>query len=151
MLLFGSHATAFAPPSAPPSRAAEKAPAAEKASDGRGWLGSHVELGFTQVGLVTTDSFCETVRAGFVANEQEISETFGEWFTNCAKKAITEALKENGVLTKANFGEALKENGVLTKANFGKALVEIKVLTETQLQVHPAGRARAEPALQTGD
>ena len=174
-LLFGSHATAFVPlsaDSAPPLRAAEKVPAAEKASDGRGWIGPHIELGLTKAGFITADNFCETVRSGFVENEQEISGKFGEWFkynanenkmvtqdnivasliennqmlclffskemqeplSRALKKAIKEGLKEEGVLTTANFAEALDECGVLTTANFAEALDESKVLTETNFK-----------------
>ena len=118
-------------------------------------------MGFTQVGLVTTDSFCETVRAGFVANEQEISETFGEWFTNCAnenkmvtkdnivapiivnKQMLTLSLSKemqeplSRALKKAikeALDEALDENKVLTETNFAEALDKNKVLTETNLK-----------------
>ena len=114
-------------------------------------------MGFTQVGLVTTDSFCETVRAGFVANEQEISETFGEWFTNCAnenkmvtkdnivapiivnKQMLTLSLSKemqeplSRALKKAikeALDEALDENKVLTETNFAEALDKNGVLTE---------------------
>ena len=81
-------------------------------------------------------------------------------------KAFAEALKKNEVLTKANFAEALEENEVLTKASFAEALEENGVLTKlgqlrggarkeqgahrAEHQAHHAGRARAEPALQTG-
>ena len=156
-LLFGSHATAFVPlsaDSAPPLRAAEKVPAAEKASDGRGWIGPHIELGLTKAGFITADNFCETVRSGFVENEQEISGKFGEWFKYNANenKMVTQdnivaSLIENNQMLclffskemqeplsralKKAIKEALDEYGVLTKANFAEALDESKVLTET--------------------
>ena len=159
-LLFGSHATAFVPlsaDSAPPLRAAEKVPAAEKASDGRGWIGPHIELGLTKAGFITADNFCETVRSGFVENEQEISGKFGEWFKYNANenKMVTQdnivaSLIENNQMLclffykemqeplsralKKAIKEALDEYGVLTKANFAEALDESKVLTETNFK-----------------
>jgi hypothetical protein len=155
-LLFGSHATAFVPlsaDSAPPLRAAEKVPAAEKASDGRGWIGPHIELGLTKAGFITADNFCETVRSGFVENEQEISGKFGEWFKYNANenKMVTQdnivaSLIENNQMLclffskemqeplsralKKAIKEALDEYGVLTKANCAEALDEYGVLTK---------------------
>ena len=66
-------------------------------------------------------------------------------------KAFAEALKKNEVLTKANFAEALEENGVLTKLGQlrGGARKE-QGAHRAEHQAHHAGRARAEPALQTG-
>ena len=66
-------------------------------------------------------------------------------------KAFAEALKKNEVLTKANFAEALEENGVLTKLGQlrGGARKE-QGAHRAEHKAHHAGRARAEPALQTG-
>jgi len=147
MLLFVYHAMASATPSA------DSAPR-EKATDAWGWLGPHVGMGLTQSGFVTADNFCETVRSGFVANEQEIKAKFGEWFMYyekdhkmVTKKNIVASLIENKQMLALSFSkvmkeplslalkeaikEALVEHEVLTKTNFGEALVEHEVLTKT--------------------
>ena len=146
-LLFGSHATAFVPlsaDSAPPLRAAEKVPAAEKASDGRGWIGPHIELGLTKAGFITADNFCETVRSGFVENEQEISGKFGEWFKYNANenKMVTQdnmfivaSLIENNQMLCLSFSKEMQEplSRALKKA-IKEALDEYGVLTETNFK-----------------
>ena len=146
-MLFGSHATAFVPlsaDSAPPLRAAEKVPAAEKASDGRGWIGPHIELGLTKAGFITADNFCETVRSGFVENEQEISGKFGEWFKYNANenKMVTQdnmfivaSLIENNQMLCLSFSKEMQEplSRALKKA-IKEALDEYGVLTETNFK-----------------